>query len=341
RGLWLVRMGLSLYDLFAKDKRFPRYRVHRGGSPGVPRIDPDRYRWLCSYSDAQMRYPERFVVALLEDARRVAEERGVEFRVLTHHRAFAQKPGFFFKTGLLEGEEPGFSEEAKLRDLLQPAVVVNATGAWGDLTLRELEVESPRLFGGTKGSHFVTYHRSLRDALGDDGVYAEAGDGRLVFVLPFGDGTLVGTTDERFNERPERAAASQEELGYLLGMANRLFPQAGLTETDIELHYSGVRPLPAASVATTAAISRGHSIIEHTGPPPVLTLIGGKLTTCRAFAEETADRVFSLLGHARTAGTRERPVPGGENYPASEAELRSEQERLAARFGLPAVQVQA
>ena len=73
---------------------------------------------------------------------------------------------------------------------LRPPVVVNATGAWGDFTLRELGVPSRQLFGGTKGSHIITFHHSLREQLGDGGVYAEAADGRLVFVLPMGQAKL-------------------------------------------------------------------------------------------------------------------------------------------------------
>ena len=71
RGFWLVRMGLWLYDTYAKDPQLPRRSVHRLDDVHVPRVDAGKYRWLSSFYDAQIVYPERFVLALLEDARRL------------------------------------------------------------------------------------------------------------------------------------------------------------------------------------------------------------------------------------------------------------------------------
>jgi glycerol-3-phosphate dehydrogenase len=161
---------------------------------------------MCAYTNAQMQFPERFIVALLEDARQLAEVKEIPFRVYTYHRAEFLDQNVIIRRCADDSVVETFS----------PLAVINATGAWGDFTLKELNDSSKRLFGGTKGSHLVTYNPKLREAIGADGLYAEAGDGRLLFVLPFGDGVLVGTTDERFYERPERAVASQKELDYLI-----------------------------------------------------------------------------------------------------------------------------
>jgi glycerol-3-phosphate dehydrogenase len=331
RGLWVARLGLWLYDRLANDADIPPHSVCRVGTPASPAVNGAQYRWLCGYTDAQMQYPERFTLALLEDARQLAEEYSVEFRVWTHHRA------------VLVGD----SVEIRRRpadppvSTVRPQVVVNATGAWGDLTLGESKVPSERLFGGTKGSHFLTYNRRFREQLGDGGVYAEAVDGRLVFVLPFGQGVLVGTTDERFEDRPDRAVATDAELQYLLGMVNSVFPGVHLSMADIDLHYSGVRPLPHVTGAIPGAIPRGHQIVEHSvGGTAIYTLIGGKLTTCRALAEEAADRVFERIGVARRHDSRHRIVPGGEGYPSSDAAVRLECDRLASRFGIDVSQVE-
>src|ERR1700685_3886550 len=213
RGLWTIEVGLSLYDRFVSDPAMPPHRKYRLGEALVPRVDPARYRWLCGYSDAQMRFPERYCVALLEDARQIARETGVDFRVFT----YAQTE---FTNGSLRISAPGGPPLA-----CDPPLVINATGAWGDLTLSGLHVPARRLFGGTKGSHFITHQAALKQAIGNAGVYAEAADGRLIFVLPFGSAVLVGTTDERFDQAPDRAVASEAELDYLLGTVNQLFPQ--------------------------------------------------------------------------------------------------------------------
>jgi glycerol-3-phosphate dehydrogenase len=330
RGLWTIEIGLSLYDLFAADATTPRHSLHNVGEPNVPRVDSNRYRWLCGYSDAQMRFPERYCVALLHDAHMLAKEMEAELKVLTYARAeFADRA-------------VRVVSDAREAMSCTPAIVINATGAWGDRTLNQLHVSAPRLFGGTKGSHFVTHQAALKQAIGGSGLYAEAADGRLIFVLPFGDAVLVGTTDERFEESPERAVASDEELGYLISTVNELFPEVRLGRPDVTLTYSGVRPLPYVESGAEGAISRDHSIAEQTHEGiPVLTLVGGKLTTSRIFGERVADMVFERLGVHRIAGTAERVVPGGERIPPDRSQLVSQWAEVAKQFGFGVEQVRA
>lgn len=312
RGAWAARVGLTLYDTIAGRGDLPAHDVARLPAPGRPPFDPARYLWDCSYWDAQMPAPERFVIALLHDAVRAARETGSEFELLTYHRA------------RLEGDEvviepvAGAARGATARRV-RPAMIVNATGAWGDATLAGLPIPAPRLFGGTRGSHLVTRHPELRAALQDDAVYAEAPDGRLVFILPWLDTVLIGTTDERFLGDPAEAITTEAEMEYLVGMVRFVFPQIELTVADVDCHYSGVRPLPYVPEGKPGAITRDHAIDARTTPSgiPIDTLVGGKLTTCRAFGEQAADRVLSRLGVARRAGTRARVVPGGADYPAT------------------------
>ncbi len=196
--------------------------------------------------------------------------------------------------------------------------------------------------GGTKGSHLVTHQPALRQALGDCGIYAEAEDGRPVFLLPFAEATLIGTTDIPYTKPPETAVAQDAEIDYLLTAANHVFPHIRLTRDDVALHYSGVRPLPYADAATPAAVTRRHFLKEHEASAvPLFSVIGGKLTTCRSLAEETAARVLDRLGAPISADSRDRTVPGGEKYPADQADLETEQARLASRWGYTTAQVNA
>ncbi len=331
RGMWLVRMGLWFYDRFGRDPDFPSSEVVPINGKNVPRVDAQRFRWLCRYTDAQMIYPERFVVSMLRDASQLAKEKGIPFRVRTYHELRSAADGW----------EIVDCETGQVQDTIKPSIIINSTGAWGDLTLEKLKVKAPPLFGGTKGSHFVTHQPALRDAVKEQGVYAEADDGRLVFILPVAQGVMVGTTDERFEGNPDDAIASERELDYLLEMVNDLFPQVGLKRADIAMHCAGVRPLPHAHAATTSAISRDHSIHEsEKSGTPILTLVGGKLTTARAFGESVADEVLSRLNIKRTADTKQRVFPGGADYPA-EDQLPKVQEELAQQFQRPVVQIQA
>lgn len=304
RGLETVRMGLRMYDFLSRGGGLPSHTVVRVGEAG-PGVDPKKYHWLAAYYDAQMLWPERFTLALLDDARQVAQEKGVEFRVLTHHHAT-------LANGVVEirPTEPNLASEASpLR--IAPSTIVNATGAWGDHTLRDLPVPTKRLFGGTKGSHIFTHQPALVRALNGEAVYAEADDGRLVFILPFEDSVLIGTTDERFETTPDQAVTSELEIEYLIEMVNDVFPDVNLTADDVDAHYSGVRPLPYQAEGTTGSIPRGHWIESTiTDNVPIDTLIGGKLTTCRALGEEAANRILARLFVPRTTSTRDRPLPG-------------------------------
>jgi glycerol-3-phosphate dehydrogenase len=333
RGLWLVRMGLRLYDAYAKDPVLPRHRAHRTGQTGTVAVDPEKFRWQCSYYDAQIQYPERFVLAMLEDARRSAAERGIRFDVYTHHRATWRGEAFDIAPS-------GHAE--RIATTVKPAALINATGAWVDLTLESLSIATKRLIGGTKGSHFLTNHERLRRLLGGNGIYAEADDGRPFFILPLGEQILVGTTDIPFTGRPSDAVATPEELDYLVRSVNELFPDLGLTTGDIDWHYSGVRPLPHVNANSPAAITRRHWLEEHRDWPIAgFSVIGGKLTTCRSLAEEATGVILAGLGRSQTANSRERPLPGAEDYPATADALRERWHHLAERSCLSEVQIAA
>lgn len=324
RGLWAARIGLWLYDGIARHGRLPGHTVTKLQFPGGPPLDTERYRWVCSYWDAQMDAPERFCVALWRDAQRAAKDRGVACELLTYHRARLTADGVEIQP------VDGFDAPQSVRRAFRPAMIVNATGAWGDFTLAALPVNVPRLFGGTRGSHLVTRQPRLVSAIGRNAIYAEAPDGRLVFILPWSGAVLVGTTDVRFEGPPEAAVTTPDELAYLVQMVNFVLPTIGLTTEDVDCCYSGVRPLPYAPAGRTAAISRDHAIDtrQTANGLRIATLVGGKLTTCRTFGAEAADRVLQYIGRARRADTLTRPLPGGVQFPVDAAAEAAEIERL-------------
>jgi glycerol-3-phosphate dehydrogenase len=301
RGLRVVQVGLWLYDRYARDGSLPPRSLHELGQEGVPEVSSSVARRLWAYSDAQILYPERLVIDFLTDAREIAKENGVEFRVLTYSRARLRD---------ITVEIGASDNESDVQLTIEPAAIINATGVWVDATLSRLSVTSRRLMGGTKGSHFVTYHRRLAELLKGQGVYTEARDGRPVFLLPFGEGTLVGTTDIPFEGDPAAAVATEEELTYLLSVVADVFPDAGLTRGDITMHQCGVRPLPYVDASTPAAITRRHQLVwNEASAVPLVSLVGGKLTTCRSLAEETAAVVLARLGKRVLTTSRERPIP--------------------------------
>ncbi len=335
RGLWLVRMGLKVYDTYARDPMLPRHAVHRVGDRGVPCVERSRYVALCSYYDAQLCYPERFVIELLEDARRIAQAGGIEFSVSTYH--CAERRGKRVSIKPIESALGSATGEVKG---IEPIAIVNATGAWVDRTLNRLGVSAGPLMGGTKGSHLVTYHRGLHAALAGQALYAEARDGRPIFVLPFGDATLIGTTDIPFEGDPRDATADEEEVEYLIDAVNAVVGGVEIARADIALHYSGVRPLPRAEGKTASSITRRHWLESHEGVDvPFYSVIGGKLTTCRSLAEEGVAKVLDRLSTPVVANSRERPMPGGVEYPPSADEVAQRVGEFADRLSLSREQV--
>ena len=349
RGLWAVRFGLQLYDWLAGATSLPPHRIRRMHSG-----------WICEFSDCQMPYPERFVLALLADAKQAATAQSRTFEVRTYCEA-KLTDGRLHLSSLQHGDE-----------VLEPNLIINATGAWGDRTLQSLGIADSNLFAGTKGSHLFTSCERLRQALESGGIYAEAADGRLVFILPCGDGVLIGTTDEPFVADPADAVATEVEIAYLLSLVNEVLPDVRLTRDEIELHHAGVRPLPNVlsnvSSASTAAIPRGHSIVvTKCQNRLVLTLVGGKLTTCRALAEQVTELAMQFIReceapawegeapaeprasqspiaiparHApRSPSSAQRPVPGADAFPTSPEALASFFAETSQRFGLTVSQV--
>jgi len=301
RGLRVVQVGLWLYDRYAAEGSLPPRSLHQPGEEGVPAVSRDIARRLWAYSDAQITFPERLVIDFLADARQLAEEKGIDFRVLTYSRAMLRGTA-------VEVVPSGDHEGAALT--VEPAAIVNATGAWVDSTLARLPLPSRRLMGGTKGSHFLTYQPRLTELLKGQGVYTEARDGRPVFLLPFCGGTLVGTTDIPFEGDPASAVATEQELEYLLAVVADIFPDAGLGRGDIAMHQCGVRPLPYVDASTPGAITRRHQLVWNDAATlPLVSLVGGKLTTCRSLAEETAAAVLKRIDRKIAGTSRDRAIP--------------------------------
>jgi glycerol-3-phosphate dehydrogenase len=304
RGLRVVQVGLWLYDRYARSDDLPDRSLHQPGEPGVPRVNPELAHRLWAYSDAQITFPERLVIDFLVDARRLASEKGLDFRVLTYTQATFAADGCAVE--LRVASSPASDPLA----VVEPAAIINATGAWVDLTLSKLNVPSRQLMGGTKGSHFLTFQPRLAELLQGQAIYTEARDGRPIFILPFLQGTLVGTTDIPFGGDPATAVASVDELEYLLAAVNDVLPDAALSRADIAMHCCGVRPLPFVDAKSPAAITRKHQLVWNDDSRVLLlSLVGGKLTTCRSLAEETAAAVLTRLGHAVDANSRDRLIP--------------------------------
>ena len=142
-------------------------------------------------------------------------------------------------------------------------------------------------------------------------------DGRIVFIVPWGDLSYIGTTDSYCSAVPDTVYANGEDVVYLLRSANALFPDARLTPADVVATWAGLRPLLAPeNPQDPRSVSREHRILESANG--LVSIVGGKLTTYRVMAAETVDRVAKRLRDIDgrpmppSAATDREPLPGGE-----------------------------
>ena len=325
RGALVVKIGLTLYDLFTRRQRHLPFHSFQSREQALalrPLLNP-RITCTATYYDAWISHPERLGLELILDA----EAANPQARALN----YVQVLGAAGQSVTLRDEISG------VMFAVRPALVINATGAWIDFTNQTFQRQT-RLIGGTKGSHLIIDHPELLKATGSQMVYYENADGRICIMFPIGDKVLVGSTDIPV-DNPEAVRCEDDEIDYMLESVRHVFPAIALDRSQIVFRYSGVRPLPRSDAATPGQISRNHRCAVQ--PPgdglafPIYSLVGGKWTTFRAFAEQVADQLLPALGRARAAGSEHLPIGGGREYPRTEAARRAWLAALHERTRLP------
>jgi glycerol-3-phosphate dehydrogenase len=303
---WKLRAGMWLYDALAA---FRNVHMHRWlGRKRVARLEPrlrtKGMRGAALYYDAQVD-DVRLVLATMRSAAQAG--------ALVAN--YAEAISFLKSDGRVRG--------ATVRDTLTGAthtvralVVVNATGPWVDAVRRGDDPQATPLVRLTKGAHVAvprarignTYAITLTSPI----------DGRVMFVLPWGDLSLIGTTDTDETVSPDEVRATGADVVYLLRSANALFPEARLGPRDVVSTWAGLRCLLAPDKSQPAStVSREHRLIEATSG--LITIAGGKLTTYRRMAAEVVDRVVKRLRELDgrplppRAPTDREPLPGGES----------------------------
>jgi glycerol-3-phosphate dehydrogenase len=135
-------------------------------------------------------------------------------------------------------------------------------------------------------------------------------DKRVIFINPYeGDKALIGTTDIPYDGRPERVAADEDEIAYLIAAVNRYFKQP-LRRADVIESFSGVRPLYDDGQGNPSAVTRDYVFdLDATGARPMLNVFGGKITTFRKLAEHAMDQLkpfFSREDAPRLGSEKEK-----------------------------------
>lgn len=299
RSLVKVRIGLKLYHWLAPGRDRERYRVLRPVDALTlePALRPDDLRGAGYYFDDLLLLPERLCLENVLSACRHGARAFNYAEVEEFTRDAAGVP-----TGL------------RVRDLLTgrvvtlgARVVVNASGPWVDeLRARAgIAEQGPRVLRHTKGIH------CLLPRLSEHAIYHSTSDDRMIFVIPWRDLSLVGTTDTDFAGDLDRVHATRDEVEYLLEEVRRAVPDPRVKASEVLYTYAGVRPLSYEAGKRESEVSRAHRIVSEAGGR-FLSITGAKLTCFRSLAEALGDRVSRALGRPAPARTATLTLDGAD-----------------------------
>jgi glycerol-3-phosphate dehydrogenase len=320
RGLIRVRIGIKLYQWLTPGRE--RYGVLPASAAlGLePALSAAGLRGAGYYVDDLLVYPERLCLENVLSACRHGA------------RAFN-----YAEVEEVVRRADGAVRGALVRDLLtgqvatlQARIVVNASGPWVDQFRERAKVSErgPRIVRRTKGIH------CLLPRLTTQALYHSTADERMIFVIPWREFSLVGTTDTDFEGDLDRVHATGAEVAYLLGEVRRVLPDRRVSPDHVAYTYAGVRPLSFEEGRRASNVSREHKVVDEENGR-VLSITGTKLTCFRSLAEQVGDRVARTLGRGGPSRTARFSLDGtDEEVSAVEAHTWLDVSTQAAATGL-------
>jgi len=313
KSLRMINAGMWLYDGLALFRSPKRHRtlepsevaeqepmLKQEGLQGAP------VYYDCSTDDARLTL-ETIIDAIQNGAVVVNWARVDAFTKDDHGRVSGV---------IVKNQRDGVLREVKAH------TVINATGPWTDEVLAMSGPRMGKMLRPTKGIHIVVARERL--PIEHAVVLFHPTDARVLFALPWGERTYVGTTDTDYEGAPGEEAATLEDVDYLIAAANHYFPNDQINRDDVISTWAGLRPLiapePKVGEMSESQVSREHQIVI--GEDGLITIAGGKLTTYRKMAKECVDLAVNLLKltgklpeDIQSGQTFRFPLPGAVGWP--------------------------
>lgn len=305
RSLSKIRLGMTLYDLIARN---PPAARHQAFSPRRTLMKEP------ALARRGLRGAVRFFDCQEDDARFCldniihAAECGAVCANYCELTGFVARENRLVAATVADRLTNGGPFEIYAR------AFVNAAGPWVDRVANLTPFDGRRCAQSTtKGVHLLLPRLTQEHAV----AFQSRADGRVLFVIPWNDCSLVGTTDSDWSGDPSDVRAEPADLEYLLREIQLLFPETKIVQTDVITTFAGVRSLVHSEIGDPPARSREHRVNQL--GRNFLVITGGKYTTYRAIAEGVVNQVYGILNSApapcRTAETpllEHRPPPSGE-----------------------------
>lgn len=299
RPAWMIRLGLFLYDHIGGRETLPASKGLNLTKSPTGAVLKGAYRRGFQYADCWVDDARLVVLNAMDAARHGA-------KILT-------------RTELITAERSDGVWQARLRDMsgrgewnVKARALVNAAGPWaGEVIAGPLGQGGEDTLRLVKGSHIVVPR--LHDA--DCAYILQNPDGRVVFVIPYEqDFSLIGTTDVELDDMPDAPQITPEETDYLCESVNRYFSKA-LQPDAVVWSFSGVRPLFDEAEGSASEASRDFVLDMDApdGEAPLLSVLGGKITTFRVLAEQAVNDLASRRAEGPLdPWTEDAPLPGGD-----------------------------
>ena len=296
RPAWMIRAGLTVYDLLAGNMSLPRSRaVDLRKTEFGDGLKSEFVRGF-AYSDAWV-----------DDARLV---------VLNARSAADLGATILPRTSCVGGERANDHWRLTLRDEadgreypIEARAVVNAAGAWAERLLKSnFGLPQEGRLRLVRGSHIVV----PRLYAGDHAYILQNEDRRIVFMFPYAEEfTAIGTTDVPVDDPEPLPVISDDEIQYLCAIASR-YSARTVVPIDIVNAWSGVRALFDDGRANASTVSRDYRLLVDDRGPPILSVFGGKITTYRVLAEQALHKLSSWFPSLGKPWTGTQPLPGGD-----------------------------
>src|SRR5580765_3903880 len=309
-----VASGLLLYDTIGGASSLPgqKHLSRRAALRVFPGLRPDALTGAVRYFDAQA-----------DDARHTLTVARTAARYGAVIRSSTQAVGFARESDRVVGVEVRDTEDGRTCTV-SAGVVLNCTGVWTDEIQAMSGARGRFQVRASKGVHIVVARDKI---VGDAGLILRTATS-VLFVIPWKNHWLIGTTDTDWSLDLAHPAATRTDIDYLLELVNRVLVTP-LTHADIDGVYAGLRPLLAGESEETSALSREHAVARVV--PGLVSIAGGKYTTYRVMAADAVDVGAEDLPRGVPDSCTDRvPLLGADGFFAMQNQVDS----LATEYGL-------